>query len=283
MCGVPYHSAESYIARLVARGYKVAICEQMEDPALAKGLVKRDVVRVVTPGTVIEQSMLQDDRNNFIASILIENGQAGLCFADVSTGEAHVLSLIHIFAGRCAAGACGRLSWRLCRLFFSGAGAWLPAGNVPQRGLRHGRAGVCHARLPHAAYAGAPCLCRSGRPCMPGCLTGGGMGLLWAASGRAGMEPGIICAGALPHLCRRSAECMHERQRAWAVLLCGPVCVTFPWLCADDAACRSFVYAVCRLGVAGGAGSGGNMVCLLYTSTSRCAARISTTRPQWAV
>ena len=90
MCGVPFHSYESYVARLIEKGYKVAICEQMEDPALAKGLVKRDVVRVVTPGTVIEQSMLQDDRNNFIASILIENGQAGLCFADVSTGEAHV-------------------------------------------------------------------------------------------------------------------------------------------------------------------------------------------------
>ncbi len=90
MCGVPFHSYENYVARLIEKGYKVAICEQMEDPALAKGLVKRDVVRVVTPGTVIEQSMLQDDRNNFIASILIENGQAGLCFADVSTGEAHV-------------------------------------------------------------------------------------------------------------------------------------------------------------------------------------------------
>ena len=90
MCGVPFHSYENYVARLIEKGDKVAICEQMEDPALAKGLVKRDVVRVVTPGTVIEQSMLQDDRNNFIASILIENGQAGLCFADVSTGEAHV-------------------------------------------------------------------------------------------------------------------------------------------------------------------------------------------------
>lgn len=90
MCGVPFHSYENYVARLIEKGYKVSICEQMEDPALAKGLVKRDVVRVVTPGTVIEQSMLQDDRNNFIASILIENGQAGLCFADVSTGEAHV-------------------------------------------------------------------------------------------------------------------------------------------------------------------------------------------------
>ena len=59
MCGVPFHSYESYVARLIAKGYKVAICEQMEDPALAKGLVKRDIVRVVTPGTVIESSMLQ--------------------------------------------------------------------------------------------------------------------------------------------------------------------------------------------------------------------------------
>ena len=90
MCGVPFHSYESYVAKLIEKGYKVAICEQMEDPALAKGLVKRDVVRVVTPGTVIEQSMLQDDKNNFIASILIEEERAGLCFADVSTGEAHV-------------------------------------------------------------------------------------------------------------------------------------------------------------------------------------------------
>ena len=64
MCGVPFHSYESYVAKLIEKGYKVAICEQMEDPALAKGLVKRDVVRVVTPGTVIEQSMLQDDKNN---------------------------------------------------------------------------------------------------------------------------------------------------------------------------------------------------------------------------
>ena len=59
MCGVPYHSSESYVARLVARGYKVAICEQMEDPALAKGLVKRDIIRIVTPGTVTQSSMLE--------------------------------------------------------------------------------------------------------------------------------------------------------------------------------------------------------------------------------
>lgn len=71
MCGVPFHSYENYVARLIAKGYKVAICEQMEDPALAKGLVKRDIIRVVTPGTVIESSMLQDDKNNYIASIYI--------------------------------------------------------------------------------------------------------------------------------------------------------------------------------------------------------------------
>ena len=64
MCGVPYHSAEAYIARLVAKGYKVAICEQMEDPATAKGLVDRDIVRIVTPGTVTESSMLDESRNN---------------------------------------------------------------------------------------------------------------------------------------------------------------------------------------------------------------------------
>ena len=66
MCGVPYHSSESYIARLVAKGYKVAICEQMEDPALAKGLVKRDIIRIVTPGTVTESSMLVESKNNYL-------------------------------------------------------------------------------------------------------------------------------------------------------------------------------------------------------------------------
>ncbi len=93
MCGVPFHSSESYIARLIAKGYKVAICEQVEDPASAKGLVKRDVIRVVTPGTVIESSMLPEDRNNYIASIAVQKGRAGICFADVSTGEAQVTLL----------------------------------------------------------------------------------------------------------------------------------------------------------------------------------------------
>ncbi|MGN0663305.1 MAG: DNA mismatch repair protein MutS [Faecalibacterium sp.] len=93
MCGVPFHSYEGYVARLIAKGYKVAICEQMEDPSKAKGLVKRDIIRVVTPGTVIESSMLQDDRNNYIASIYLKDKRAGLCFADVSTGTAHITEL----------------------------------------------------------------------------------------------------------------------------------------------------------------------------------------------
>ncbi|HEX2985914.1 MAG TPA: DNA mismatch repair protein MutS [Caproiciproducens sp.] len=93
MCGVPFHSYESYLARLVAKGYKVAICEQMEDPALAKGLVKRDIIRVVTPGTVLESSMLDESRNNFICSLCVSAAGAGICFADISTGELHATSL----------------------------------------------------------------------------------------------------------------------------------------------------------------------------------------------
>ena len=69
MCGVPYHSCESYIARLIAKGYKVAICEQTEDPAAAKGLVKRDIIRVVTPGTVIDSACLDDRRGNFLCGV----------------------------------------------------------------------------------------------------------------------------------------------------------------------------------------------------------------------
>lgn len=87
MCGVPYHSAESYIGRLVARGYKVAICEQLEDPSKAKGLVKRDIVRIVTPGTVTESSMLEETKNNYFACIYGEDGAYGISFCDISTGE----------------------------------------------------------------------------------------------------------------------------------------------------------------------------------------------------
>lgn len=90
MCGVPYHSSEAYIARLIAKGYKVAICEQTEDPAKAKGLVKRDVVRIVTPGSVTESSMLEESKNNYYVCIYGENGSYGLCFCDVSTGACSV-------------------------------------------------------------------------------------------------------------------------------------------------------------------------------------------------
>ena len=82
MCGVPFHSADSYIAKLVSRGYKVAICEQVEDPATAKGIVKRDVVRIVTPGTVIESSMLDEGKNNFLASVYITDKSCGAAFVD---------------------------------------------------------------------------------------------------------------------------------------------------------------------------------------------------------
>ena len=87
MCGVPYHSADAYIARLIAKGYKIAICEQMEDPAAAKGLVDRDIIRIVTPGTVMNASMLEEGRNNFICAIYRDSAGTGLCVCDVSTGE----------------------------------------------------------------------------------------------------------------------------------------------------------------------------------------------------
>jgi DNA mismatch repair protein MutS len=87
MCGVPYHSVENYIARLVKKGYKVAICEQMENPALAKGMVKRDIVRVVTPGTLMEANMLEEGCNNYICSLCPSGERCGLAFADISTGS----------------------------------------------------------------------------------------------------------------------------------------------------------------------------------------------------
>ena len=87
MCGVPYHSVDAYIARLVQKGYKVAICEQMTDPALTKGLVEREVTRIVTPGTVTESCMLDDSRNNYFAALCGFEGRYGLAFCDISTGE----------------------------------------------------------------------------------------------------------------------------------------------------------------------------------------------------
>ncbi len=90
MCGVPYHAVDSYVEKLIAKGYKVAICEQMEDPSLAKGLVKRGITRIITPGTVIESNILDERANNFLLSVHFSSDRAGLAFADVSTGEFYV-------------------------------------------------------------------------------------------------------------------------------------------------------------------------------------------------
>ena len=90
MCGVPYHAADTYIDRLVAKGYKVAICEQMEDPAQAKGIVKRDVVRVVTPGTIVDSKILDEKKNNYLCTIYAEKSSFGVAFSDLSTGEVYV-------------------------------------------------------------------------------------------------------------------------------------------------------------------------------------------------
>ena len=92
MCGVPFHAADTYIARLIGKGYKVAICEQVEDPAAAKGIVKREVIQIVTPGTAMTGSMLSDKDNNYIASVYSDGEGIGLSYCDVSTGEINLTS-----------------------------------------------------------------------------------------------------------------------------------------------------------------------------------------------
>lgn len=96
MCGVPFHAAENYISRLISKGYKVAICEQVEDPALAKGIVKRDVIKIVTPGTYTEGTFLDENKNNYIMSLFIdEDKTTGMCFCDISTGEFYCSETIY--------------------------------------------------------------------------------------------------------------------------------------------------------------------------------------------
>ncbi|MFA4967283.1 MAG: DNA mismatch repair protein MutS [Candidatus Margulisiibacteriota bacterium] len=93
MCGIPYHAAENYISRLIGKGYKVAICEQMEDPKAAKGVVKREVIRIITPGTVIESNLLSEKSNNYLLAITKEGGNFGLAYADASTGEFNITQI----------------------------------------------------------------------------------------------------------------------------------------------------------------------------------------------
>ena len=90
MCGIPFHAVEGYLNRLVAKGYKVAICEQVEDPKTAKGLVKREVVRIVTPGTNLDSGALDESKNNYIMCIVYTENRYGVSTADVSTGDYYV-------------------------------------------------------------------------------------------------------------------------------------------------------------------------------------------------
>lgn len=87
MCGIPYHAVDSYLNKLIARGYRVAICEQMEDPKQVKGLVKREVIRIVTPGTNLSQQALDETRNNYLMCLVYDNKQFGIAITDISTGD----------------------------------------------------------------------------------------------------------------------------------------------------------------------------------------------------
>ena len=107
MCGVPYHSCEPYIARLIEKGYKVAICEQLEDPAEATGLVQRGITRIITPGTVTDASMLEDGRANYLGALWLEGESGAAAFCDVSTGE--------LCSAEYTAGAAGHLMNELAR------------------------------------------------------------------------------------------------------------------------------------------------------------------------
>ena len=95
MCGVPYHACETYIQKLLEKGHKVAICEQTEEPTKGKTLVNRDVIRVVTPGTVMENSMLDESKNNYICSLYIKDSTAWVCFCDISTGTMQTTVVEH--------------------------------------------------------------------------------------------------------------------------------------------------------------------------------------------
>ena len=96
MCGVPFHAAEVYINRLISKGYKVAVCEQVEDPKQAKGIVKREVIRVVTPGTTLNTQALDETKNNYIMSVVYLSNRFGIAIADVTTGDFMVTEVENI-------------------------------------------------------------------------------------------------------------------------------------------------------------------------------------------
>jgi len=180
MCGVPYHSVDSYIARLVQKGYKVAICEQMEDPATAKGIVERDITRIVTPGTVTESCMLDESRNNYMGCIYGEGGKFGLAFCDVSTGA--------FFATVCSdaqsvASELGRFS--------------------PSEVMRGGRDSRCEA-IDDALLRRLSCCVDEEKPGQYDPLQAEGVlemhfGTSVAALGLGGMDVAVVAAGTLLH------------------------------------------------------------------------------------
>src|SRR3569833_1168944 len=90
MCGVPFHAAEGYISRLIQKGYRVAICDQVEDPKLAKTLVKREVTRIVTPGTAMDTNLVRSRENNYLAAVAQSGGRSAIAHVDISTGEFRV-------------------------------------------------------------------------------------------------------------------------------------------------------------------------------------------------
>lgn len=94
MCGVPFHAADNYVSKLIQKGYKVAICEQLEDPKSTKRMVKRDVIRIITPGTVIESNMLDEKKNNYIMSVFKKGIYFGIAICDISTGDFYSTKIV---------------------------------------------------------------------------------------------------------------------------------------------------------------------------------------------
>ena len=182
MCGVPYHSAEAYIGRLIAKGYKVAICEQMEDPALAKGLVDRDVIRIITPGTVTASSMLEENKSNYLCAVYLSGQSGGTAFCDLSTGEfcaanypadavSHILNELGRFAPREAVCADAAAEHDEIRTFLTKRlGSLVEAGlNTWRRPRACASSSACRARMRSAsARRRRPCA-RPGR-CWPTCM-----------------------------------------------------------------------------------------------------------------
>ena len=195
MCGVPYHSVDAYIARLVAKGYKVSICEQVEDPATAKGIVERDITRIVTPGTVTESCMLDESKNNYMGCVYGMDSRFGVAFCDVSTGAFFVTVCSDAQA---AASELGRFS--------------------PSEVIRGGE-GVQDALLEDALFHRLNCCVDEGRPEQfdqeaAQTLLESHFGMPLAQLGLTGLPAAVIAAGALLQTLRfvQKNDLLHIRQ-----------------------------------------------------------------------